>query len=74
VKRISDGVFPKIKIHCVTVKNDLPPDKQYHFMLFVNSSKIFFNISSFLECLKPTPYVVELKQLEKKVDRGEYNN
>jgi len=47
MKKISDGIFLEIKIHCATVKSGLPPDKQYHFMLLVNSSKIFFSISPF---------------------------
>jgi len=52
VKRIANGVYLEIKIHCITVKNDLPPDKQYYFTLLVNSAKIFFNIFPFLESLK----------------------
>jgi len=74
VKRIVNDVYPKIKIHCVTKKNDLPPEKQYHFTLLFNSDKIYFNISLFLESLEPTPYVEELKDLERKVDAKEYNN
>jgi len=36
--------------------------------------KIYFNISPFLESLEPTQYVKELKDLERKVDAGEYHN
>ena len=49
-------------------------EDQYHFTIVLNSEKINFNITPFLESLEPTPYSAEVKELEESVDRGEYHN
>ena len=74
VKRVSTEKFPNIKIHCVTTNNAFPVGNQYHFTILLNSEKIWFNISPFLESLEPTPYSSEIKELERKIDNGEYHN
>lgn len=58
----------------MTTRNDVDADKQYHFTILLKPDKIYFNMSPFLRSLEPTPYRVELEQLEKKVDAGEYRN
>ena len=74
IKRIVEVVFPEIKIHCVTTTLGVAAEDQYHFTIVLNSEKINFNITPFLESLEPTPYSVEVKELEESVDRGEYHN
>jgi hypothetical protein len=74
VKTITRDLCSGVKIQCVTTRNDLTPEQQYHFTTVLDSQKIDFNISPFLSSLESTPYVAELKQLEQKVDAGEYHN
>ena len=74
IKRLATDVFPEIKIHCVTTTLGVAAKDQYHFTIVLNSEKINFNITPFLESLEPTPYSAEVKELEESVDRGEYHN
>ena len=74
IKRLAEDVFPEIRIHCVTTTLGVVAEDQYHFTIVLNSEKIYFNITPFLESLEPTPYSEEMKELEESVDRGEYHN
>ena len=56
IKRLAEAVFPEIRIHCVTTILRVVVEDQYHFTIVLNSEKINFNITPFLESLEPTPY------------------
>ena len=64
IKRLTTDVFPDIRIHCVTTAIGVATEDQYHFTIVLNSEKINFNITPFLESLEPTPYSAEVKELE----------
>ena len=65
---------PLIHIKCMTTEINQKPEDAYHFTLVINSKTIPFNLTSFLESLEPTEYRDEIKQLEVKIDRGEYKD
>ena len=67
-------VFPEIRIHYVTTTLGVAAEDQYYFTIVLNSEKINFNITSFLESLEPTPYSTEANELEESMDRREYHN
>ena len=67
-----DDVF--IQLKCVTSGVLINPRDEYHFTLIISTYQISFILSHFLESLEPTPYRMEVKHLEAKIDRGEYKN
>ena len=73
IKRLATDVFPDIRIHCVTTALRVATKDQYHVTIVLNSEKINYNITPFLESLEPTPYSAEVKELEESVDRGKYH-
>ena len=74
IKQLATDFFPEIRIHYVTTTLGVAAEDQYHFTIVLNSEKINFNITPFLESLEPTPYSAEVKKLEESVDSGEYHN
>ena len=74
VKSVINDKYPTIQIHCVTTKTSVAPKDQYHFTILLNFEKIYFNITPLLASLEPTPYRTAIKQLEAKVDKGEFHN
>nr|PNR27966.1 hypothetical protein PHYPA_028558 [Physcomitrium patens] len=62
-----------ILVKCVTTEVLIDPTDEYHFTVLIPSKRIPFTMSPFLESLEPTEYSGEVKQLEAKIDRGDYN-
>nr|PNR28878.1 hypothetical protein PHYPA_027570 [Physcomitrium patens] len=62
-----------ILVKCVTTEVLIDPTDEYHFTVLIPSKRIPFIMSPFLESLEPTEYRGEVKQLEAKIDRGDYN-
>nr|PNR26859.1 hypothetical protein PHYPA_030340 [Physcomitrium patens] len=61
-----------ILVKCVTTGVLIDPTDEYHFTVLIASKRIPFTMSPFLESLEPTEYSGEVKQLEAKIDRGDY--
>jgi len=71
---VSPDVAAKIRIHCVTTAIGKKDEDQYNFTIVVDSKKIPFYVSNFIDTLEPTEYRVEIPELEKKVDSGFWRN
>ena len=67
-----DDVF--IHLKCVTSGVLINPKDEYHFTLIISTHQISFTLLHFLESLEPTPYRIEIKHLEAKIDKGEYKD
>ena len=74
IKQLAEDIFPEIRIHCVTTTLGVAAEDQYHFTIVLNSEKIYFNITPFLENLEPMLYYEEVKELEESMDRRDYHN
>nr|PNR52876.1 hypothetical protein PHYPA_009251 [Physcomitrium patens] len=61
-----------ILVKCVTTGVLIDPTDEYHFTVLILSKRIPFTMSPFLESLEPTEYSGEVKQLEAKIDKGDY--
>nr|PNR63283.1 hypothetical protein PHYPA_001708 [Physcomitrium patens] len=61
-----------ILVKCVTTGVLIDPTNEYHFTVLIPSKRIPFTMSPFLESLEPTEYSGEVKQLEAKIDKGDY--
>ncbi|XP_024357441.1 uncharacterized protein [Physcomitrium patens] len=76
VERVKDVEYldgDMILVKCVTTGVLIDPTDEYHFTILIPSKQIPFIMSPFLESLEPTEYSGEVKQLEAKIDRGDYN-
>ena len=62
-----------IQVKCMTSRILIRPEDVYHFTLILPSKQIPFTLSYFLESLEPIEYRGEIKHVEAKIDRGEYN-
>nr|PNR31764.1 hypothetical protein PHYPA_025887 [Physcomitrium patens] len=62
-----------ILVKCVTTGVLIDPTDEYYFTVLIPSKRIPFTMSPFLESLEPTEYSGEVKKLEAKIDRGDYN-
>ena len=74
VKDVEIDTHPLLKIKCMTLKLSIERSQQYHFTICLNKLLIPFTMSPFLRSLEPTPYRTEIKELEAKIDRKEYQN
>ena len=74
VKDVEIDTHPMLKIKCMTLKPGIERSQQYHFTICLNTLLIPFLMSPFLRSLEPTPYRTEIKELEAKIDRKEYQN
>nr|PNR49410.1 hypothetical protein PHYPA_011306 [Physcomitrium patens] len=76
VERVKDVEYldgDMILVKCVTTGVLIDPTDEYHFTVLIPSKRIPFTMSLFLESLEPTEYSGEVKQLEAKIDKGDYN-
>ena len=64
IKRFAEDVFLEIRIHCATTTLEVAAEDQYDFTIVLNSEKINFNITPFLESLEPTPYSEEVERAQ----------
>ena len=62
-----------IQVKCMTSGILIRPEDVYHFTLILPLKQIPFTLSHFLESLEPTKYKGEIRHVEAKIDRGEYN-
>ena len=74
VKDVEIDTHPMLKIKCMILKPGIERSQQYHFTICLNTMLILFRMSPFLHSLEPTPYRTEIKELEAKIDRKEYQN
>ena len=74
VKDVEIDTHPMLKIKCMTLKPGIERSHQYHFTICFNTLLIPFTMSPFLHSLEPTPYRTEIKEMEAKIDRKEYQN
>lgn len=67
---MSPDIGTVIKIHCVTAQIQKKDEEQYHFTLVINSAKLPFYVSHFIDSLAESEYSTEIPELERKVDSG----
>jgi len=74
IVNVCPDVGSKIRIICETIVAEKSEEEKYHFTIVLDSRKIPFYISHFIESLEPTKYRVMMKELEKNVEIGFWQN
>ena len=74
VKDVEIDTHPMLKIKCMILMPSIERSQQYHFTICLNTLLIPFTMSPFLRSLEPTPYRMEIKELEAKIERKKYQN
>ena len=72
VKDVEPDALPTLRVKCVTTIPEC--EDQYHFAICIDSVRIRFAIMPLLESLEPTPFRVEIKELERRIDNNEWKD
>jgi len=72
IKEVAHYKAAVVKIHCVNAISGKSDKEQCHFTIILDTKKIPFTMTHFLETLEPIEYRTDIPDFEKKIDAKEY--